>query len=65
MDYLDKEYHPVIEDLINDYSEGRLEGAELTAFIDVCDQYPDIKALAVDARATFEMIRRFRFQQTI
>ena len=65
MDYLEKEYHPMIEEIICDYSEGKLEGGTLEAFLEVCDRYPDIKALAEDARATFEMIRRFKFQQTI
>ncbi|MEP1150562.1 MAG: hypothetical protein JXR20_03480 [Balneola sp.] len=50
MKFLDKEYHPVIEDYILDYSDDNLELVERDAFEEVlvCDD--DLRELAFSAK---------------
>lgn len=50
MKFLDKEYHPVIENYILDYSEDNLELVERDAFKEVLVHDDDLRELAFSAK---------------
>lgn len=45
--YLDKEYHPVIEDFINEYTEGTLEKTEAEPFEELLFVDDDLRELTI------------------
>lgn len=58
--FLDKEYHPVIEEFIFEFSEERLTTTERDAFVEVLDADDDLGNLARsarDGRLLMEMLR--------
>tara|TARA_R110002126_G_scaffold200584_2_gene348166 strand:+ start:3743 stop:3988 length:246 start_codon:yes stop_codon:yes gene_type:complete len=50
MKFLDKEYHPVIENYLVDYSENNLELVERGAFEEVLVHDDDLRELAFSAK---------------
>lgn len=50
MKFLDKEYHPVIENYIADYSEDNLELVERDTFEEVLVHDDDLRELAFSAK---------------
>ncbi|MEO9885269.1 MAG: hypothetical protein ABJR05_09810 [Balneola sp.] len=50
MNFLDKEYHPVIENYIVDYSEDNLELVERDTFEEVLVHDDDLRELAFSAK---------------
>ncbi len=48
--FIEKEYHPVIEDYISDYVDEKLELAERDAFEEVLVQDDDLRELAFSAK---------------
>ena len=50
MNFLEKEYHPVIEDYIADYVEDNLNKVERNAFEEVLVQDDDLRELAFSAK---------------
>jgi len=50
MKFLDKEYHPVIENYIADYSEDNLELVERETFEEVLVHDDDLRELAFSAK---------------
>ena len=51
----DKEYHPVIEDYICDYAEGRMDETEKRAFEEVLEKDEELKELAEHAQKGREL----------
>lgn len=50
MKFLDKEYHPVIENYITDYSEDNIELVERETFEEVLVHDDDLRELAFSAK---------------
>jgi len=50
MNYLEKEYHPIIEDYVAEYVEDNLDKVERDAFEEVLVQDDDLRELAFSAK---------------
>ncbi|WP_409028919.1 hypothetical protein [Gracilimonas sediminicola] len=48
--FLDKEYHPVIEDFITDYVDGEMGSVERATFEEVLVHDDDLRELAFSAK---------------
>ncbi|MCG8374149.1 MAG: hypothetical protein MI700_11470 [Balneolales bacterium] len=49
-DFLEKEYHPVIEEFITDYIDDNLTATERDAFTEVLVSHDDLRELAFSAK---------------
>ena len=62
-DFLEKEYHPVIEEYITDYIDNNLTATERDAFTEVLVSDDDLRELtfsAKDGKRLMNMLRPFR-----
>jgi len=59
-DYLDKEYHPVIEDFILDYVDDTLGSVERETFEEVLVHDDDLRELAFSAKEGKKLLDAFR-----
>ena len=62
-DFLEKEYHPVIEEYITDYIDNNLTATERDAFTEVLVSDDDLRELtfsAKDGKRLMNMLRLFR-----
>ncbi len=60
MDFLEKEYHPVIEDYIADYAEDNLELVERDTFEEVLVHDDDLRELAFSAKEGKKLLSQLR-----
>jgi len=60
MKFLDKEYHPVIENYIVDYSDDNLELVERDAFEEVLVHDDDLRELAFSAKEGKKLLGMLR-----
>lgn len=58
--YLDKEYHPVIEDYISDYVEDRLDTVEKNTFEEVLVHDDDLRDLTFSAKEGKKLLGQYR-----
>lgn len=58
--FLDKEYHPVIEDYILNYVDGTLDSVEKDSFEEVLVHDDDIRELAFAAKEGKKLMDQFR-----
>lgn len=58
--FLEKEYHPVIEDYIADYCEENLSLVEREAFEEVLVQDDELRELAYSARAGKQLLNIYK-----
>ncbi|WP_103664749.1 hypothetical protein [Gracilimonas amylolytica] len=58
--YLDKEYHPVIEDYISDYLEDRLDTVEKNTFEEVLVHDDDLRDLTFSAKEGKKLLDQYR-----
>lgn len=58
--YLDKEYHPVIEDYISDYVEDRLDTVEKNTFEEVLVHDDDLRDLTFSAKEGKKLLDQYR-----
>ncbi|MFP8488378.1 hypothetical protein ACKGJO_04695 [Gracilimonas sp. Q87] len=58
--YLDNEYHPVIEDYITDYVDDNLESVERSTFEEVLVHDDDLRELALSAKEGKKLLNQFR-----
>ncbi|MTI88784.1 MAG: hypothetical protein FH748_12525 [Balneolaceae bacterium] len=63
--FLDKEYHPVIEDYITDFVEDTIEPVEREAFGEVLVHDDEIRELAFHAKGGKQLLEHFRKQTDI
>jgi hypothetical protein len=59
MTQFDKEYHPIIEDYISDYSEESLDSVEREAFEEVLVYDDDLRKLARSAKLGKALLRQY------
>lgn len=60
MKFLDKEYHPVIENYIADYAEDNLELVERDTFEEVLVHDDDLRELAFSAKEGKKLLSQLR-----
>ncbi|MDR9418417.1 hypothetical protein [Gracilimonas sp.] len=58
--YLDKEYHPVIEDFIFDYVEGNMDLVDRATFEEVLVHDDDLRELAFSAKAGKKLLEQYQ-----
>ncbi|MBO6586303.1 MAG: hypothetical protein JJ953_09385 [Gracilimonas sp.] len=58
--FLDKEYHPVIEDFITDYVDGEMGSVERATFEEVLVHDDDLRELAFSAKEGKKLLSQFR-----
>lgn len=58
--YIDKEYHPVIEDFITDYVEDKMGSVERNSFEEVLVHDDDLRELAFSAKEGKRLLSQFR-----
>ncbi|WP_020403074.1 hypothetical protein [Gracilimonas tropica] len=58
--FLDKEYHPVIEDFILDYVDEKLDSVERDTFEEVLVHDDDLRELAFSAKEGKKLLDQFR-----
>lgn len=58
--YIDKEYHPVIEDFILDYVDEKLSSVEKDSFEEVLVHDDDLRELAFSAKEGKKLLDQFR-----
>lgn len=63
--YLEKEYHPVIEDYINQYTEGNLDGIESDSFEELLFQDDDLRELTFAAVGGKYLLEQFRTSNNV
>ena len=57
--FLDKEYHPVIEDFITDYVDGEMGSVERATFEEVLVHDDDLRELAFSAKEGKKLLSQF------
>ena len=60
-DFLEKEYHPVIEEFITDYIDDNLTATERDAFTEVLVSHDDLRELAFSAKDGKRLMNYLRF----
>ncbi|SMO36038.1 hypothetical protein [Gracilimonas mengyeensis] len=60
MSYLEKEYHPVIEDYITDYVDENLSSVERETFEEVLVHDDDLRELAFSAKEGKKLLEQYR-----
>ncbi|HBQ61140.1 MAG TPA: hypothetical protein DD671_16350 [Balneolaceae bacterium] len=58
--FLDKEYHPVIEDFVLDYVDENMGSVERTTFEEVLVHDDDLRELAFSAKEGKRLLEQFR-----
>lgn len=58
--FLDKEYHPVIEDFITDYVDDEMGSVERASFEEVLVHDDDLRELAFSAKEGKKLLSQFR-----
>jgi hypothetical protein len=58
--FLDKEYHPVIEDFITDYVDDEMGSVERATFEEVLVYDDDLRELAFSAKEGKKLLSQFR-----
>ncbi len=58
--FLDKEYHPVVEDFIADYVDDNLGSVERETFEEVLVHDNDLRELAFSAKEGKSLLERYR-----
>ncbi|MCP9292630.1 MULTISPECIES: hypothetical protein [Gracilimonas] len=58
--FLDKEYHPVIEDFITDYVDDEMGSVERATFEEVLVHDDDLRELAFSAKEGKKLLSQFR-----
>ncbi|WP_421774715.1 hypothetical protein [Gracilimonas sp.] len=58
--FLDKEYHPVIEDFIIDYVDDEMGSVERASFEEVLVHDDDLRELAFSAKEGKKLLSQFR-----
>lgn len=59
--FIDKEYHPIIEEYITDYVDEALENGERAAFEEMLVHSDDLRELAFSAKEGRELIQQLGF----
>ncbi|GAB5409158.1 MAG: hypothetical protein BalsKO_15230 [Balneolaceae bacterium] len=59
--FIEKEYHPIIEEYITDYVDETLESGERDAFEEVLVHDDDLRELASSAKEGKRLIQELRF----
>ena len=65
MKYLDKEFHPVIEEFVNEYAEDRLTTIERDTFEEVLVTDDDIRELAFSAKDGKNLMDQLRVMKSM
>lgn len=61
--FTDKEYHPVIEEYITDYTDDTLESGERDAFEEVLVHDDDLRELAFSAKEGKKLLQQLVFMK--
>lgn len=65
MNYLEREYHPIIEDYVADYVEDNLDKVERVAFEEVLVQEDDLRELAFSAKEGRRLLQMLHKEKAI